>query len=249
MAKEKKELEVQAVESPAETLTEEEARELARDEAAETAAETGREQCARAPGIYQALANICKNIGAVEKEKKTSGAAVFKYRGIDDVYNAIHKQLGENGVFILPHCLERRADTRQSKQGNFVSYVLLRMKYTFCHTDGSSVSCEVIGEAMDSGDKGTNKAMSIAHKYALLQMFCIPTEDMQDPDAESVELAPQNPPNPRYIEDFRGFVNEKFHKDGRKIRADLSDFFQRRINDISDLSKSEMEEYMDAWRS
>ena len=40
---------------------------------------------------------------------------------------------------------------------------------------------------MDSGDKATNKAMAIAMKYALFQVFCIPTEEMKDPDAETPE--------------------------------------------------------------
>ena len=38
---------------------------------------------------------------------------------------------------------------------------------------------------MDSGDKASNKALSIGLKYAMLQVFCIPTEDDKDPDAES----------------------------------------------------------------
>lgn len=41
---------------------------------------------------------------------------------------------------------------------------------------------------MDSGDKATNKAMAIAFKYACFQVFCIPTEEMKDPDAECHEI-------------------------------------------------------------
>ena len=44
---------------------------------------------------------------------------------------------------------------------------------------------------MDSGDKATNKAMSIAFKYACFQVFCIPTEEMADPDAECHEVKPR----------------------------------------------------------
>ena len=65
------------------------------------------------------------------------------------------------------------------------------MQYTFWTVDGTSVECSVIGEGMDSGDKATNKAMAIAHKYALLQTFCIPTEDMIDPDSQVHEVKPQ----------------------------------------------------------
>ena len=38
---------------------------------------------------------------------------------------------------------------------------------------------------MDSGDKASNKAMSSAFKYACFQVFCIATEEMKDPDAET----------------------------------------------------------------
>src|SRR5699024_11672405 len=51
--------------------------------------------------------------------------------------------------------------------------------------DGSSVESIIIGESMDMGDKATNKAMAAAYKYACFQVFCIPTEEMQDPDAET----------------------------------------------------------------
>ena len=44
---------------------------------------------------------------------------------------------------------------------------------------------------MDSGDKATTKAMAIAFKYACFQVFCIPTEEMKDPDAET---PPENTP-------------------------------------------------------
>lgn len=65
---------------------------------------------------------------------------------------------------------------------------ICKIKYTFFAEDGSSVYAIVIGEGMDTGDKATNKAMSIAFKYACFQVFCIPTEEMQDPDAERPEL-------------------------------------------------------------
>ena len=41
---------------------------------------------------------------------------------------------------------------------------------------------------MDTGDKAINKAMAIAYKYLCFQLFCIPVEDMTDPDGESHEL-------------------------------------------------------------
>lgn len=64
----------------------------------------------------------------------------------------------------------------------------MKVKYTFYAEDGTSVTATVTGEGMDSGDKSLNKAMSIAFKYACFQVFCIPTEEMVDPDGESHEV-------------------------------------------------------------
>ena len=63
------------------------------------------------------------------------------------------------------------------------------MKFTFYATDGSNVSTQARGEGMDSGDKASNKAMAVAHKYALTQTFTIPYEGMVDPDSDSHQLA------------------------------------------------------------
>ena len=70
-----------------------------------------------------------------------------------------------------------------NRNGTTLIYSILKIKYTMFAPDGSNVSCTVIGEGMDSGDKASNKAMSVAMKYAMFQLFFIPTEAV-DPDAE-----------------------------------------------------------------
>lgn len=107
------------------------------------------------------------------------------YRGVDDVMNALQPALIKNKVFIAPEILDSKVEERQSKSGGINKYIELKIKYTFYAEDGSNICAIVHGEAMDSGDKGINKAMSIAFKYACFQVFCIPTEEMLDPDAES----------------------------------------------------------------
>ena len=54
----------------------------------------------------------------------------------------------------------------------------------------------VFGEAMDSGDKATNKALSAAYKYAALQVFCVPV-DADDADHSSHEVEYQRTSNLR----------------------------------------------------
>ena len=108
--------------------------------------------------IYKAIAEIQRELEAIGKNKKNQQQG-FNFRGIDDVYNAIHPLLAKHGVFTVPDVLEDRSEDRQTKSGGQLIYRILRMKYTFYATDGSSVSAVVIGEGMDSGDKASNKAM------------------------------------------------------------------------------------------
>lgn len=142
------------------------------------------------PLIYQSLINIMSEISPIKKEKKNTQQG-FMYRGIDDFMNELHALFAKHKVIIIPECLERKEDERVSSKGNALFYIKERVKYTFYASDGSSVSSIIDGEGMDSGDKGTNKAIAIALKYCLMQMFLIPTEDLKDPDADSHDLKPK----------------------------------------------------------
>ena len=147
--------------------------------------------------IYQAIIGVMADVGAIGKDK-TNVQQKFKYRGVDDVMNALQPAMVKHGIFVVPEIIEQRREERQTKTGGNLIYSVCTVRYTFYAQDGSSVQCVVIGEGMDSGDKATNKAMSIAFKYACFQVFCIPTEEMKeiptkmdDPDAK---IAPQSKP-------------------------------------------------------
>ena len=135
--------------------------------------------------IYESIINVMDEIGAVGKNKKNTQGAGFMYRGIDDVMNALQPALIKHKVFIVPTVLSEERSERSSSKGGLLLYTRLTIRFDFIAIYGSSISATVIGEAMDSGDKATNKAMSIAFKYACFQVFCIPTEEMQDPDSET----------------------------------------------------------------
>lgn len=141
--------------------------------------------------IYEAISNVMAEIGAIGKEKKNLQQG-FMYRGIDDVMNALQPALVKHKVFIAPEVISEQREERQTQKGGLLFYTRLEIVFKFYTVDGSFVETKVIGEAMDSGDKATNKAMSIGYKYACFQVFCIPTEEMRDPDAECHEPAPKN---------------------------------------------------------
>lgn len=141
--------------------------------------------------IYQAIIGVMSDIGVIGKEKKNAQQG-FKYRGVDDVMNALQPVMVQHGLFVVPEIIDQKREERQTKNKGNLIYSVCTVRYTFYAKDGSSVQCVVIGEGMDSGDKATNKAMSIAFKYACFQVFCIPTEEMKDPDAEVHEVTPKS---------------------------------------------------------
>lgn len=138
-------------------------------------------------GIYKAVAGVIADIGAVGKDKVNKQQG-FKYRSVDDVYSVLNPALAKNRIFILPEILDQKQEMRTNKNGTQMTWVTLKIKYTLFADDGSFIETILLGEAMDTGDKAINKAMAIAYKYLCFQVFCIPVEDMDDPDAERPEL-------------------------------------------------------------
>jgi len=137
--------------------------------------------------IYQKLAEIQKATGAIGKDQRNT-TQNFMFRGIDAIYNALHPILAEHEIVTVPKVLNVERTERTTKTGSALLYSIVTMQYTFYATDGSYIECSVVGEGMDSGDKATNKAMAIAHKYALTQVFTLPYEGSVDPDSESHQV-------------------------------------------------------------
>lgn len=143
--------------------------------------------------ITKAINAVMADVGAIGKDSKNQTQG-FMYRGVDAVMNALQPAMVKHGIFVMPEVLEQTREERQNAKGTTLLYSILRVKYTFFADDGSNVSAVVIGEGMDTGDKASNKAMSVAFKYACFQVFCIPTEEMKDPDAECHEVKPKAKP-------------------------------------------------------
>jgi hypothetical protein len=150
--------------------------------------------------VYQAInavQNELSKIGITKDRLNTQGNG-YKFRGIDDVYNTISPLLAEHGLCILPRVISRECVERSSAKGNALFYVTVEVEFDFVSAeDGSKHTVKTFGEAMDSGDKATNKAMSAAYKYAAFQAFAIPTEGDNDTESDTHEVksrpAPKNP--------------------------------------------------------
>lgn len=143
------------------------------------------------PKVYSAIIQVMKAIGAagISKDRRNEQQG-YAFRGIDDVYNALNGMLAAANLCILPRVLNRTVSERVTQKGGVLFYVVLDMQFDFVSAeDGSKHTVSVVGEAMDSGDKATNKAMSAGYKYACMEAFCIPTEGDNDADAKTHDVA------------------------------------------------------------
>lgn len=136
--------------------------------------------------IAQSLVEIMKSVGAIAKKDKNTSQG-FNFRGIDSVVNAVAPALQQWGVVVVPHVEDYQYESVEiGKNRTVMGHVKVKVTYTFIGSAGDAISATVVGEAMDSGDKATAKAMSVAFRTALLQALCLPTDDL-DPDASSYE--------------------------------------------------------------
>lgn len=140
--------------------------------------------------IYQALHAVMGDVGAVRKGERNQ-AQNFNFRGIDAVTNAVSPALRKHGVIVVPTV--NRVDyatVEVGKDRKLQASVRVDVTYTFyCAEDGSYVEASVAAESMDSGDKATAKAMSVAFRIALIQTLCLPTDE-PDPDHDTYERSP-----------------------------------------------------------
>lgn len=149
-----------------------------------------------APKVIAAIAAVQAEIAqsGIAKNRKNQQQG-YQFRGIDDVYNALAPVLAKHGLVILPRILSRSVLERETKSGGVLNYVTVEAEFDFLSVaDGSMVTARSFGEAMDSADKATNKAMSAAYKYTAMQTFCIPTEGDNDADETTHEIAPRREP-------------------------------------------------------
>lgn len=137
------------------------------------------------PKVYSAInaVQLAMSKEGIAKGRKNQQQG-YAFRGIDDVYGALAPHLAANGLCIIPRVVHHEIIERQTKAGGALFYTTLKVEFDFVAVaDGSKHTACTIGEAMDSGDKSSNKAMSAAYKYACFLTFAIPTEGENDADS------------------------------------------------------------------
>lgn len=189
--------------------------------------------------IHESIAAVMAEIGAIGKNSQNKQQG-FMYRGVDAVMNAINPALIKYKMYIVPEVLEYTCNERTTAKGGNLIYAICKMRYTFYAEDGSCIPATVMGMGMDSGDKAMNKAMSVAFKYACFQTFCIPTEEMKDPDAETPP--PSKPAKPTLEAKYVNTLFAELQRTGIGLKGILQTY---KVTDVHDLTFEDWKKAMD----
>ena len=131
--------------------------------------------------IQTALVGAMRDISAKGIAKlgtADTGGAKYRYRGVEAAMNEMSPILVNHGITVTPRYSDLTITERAKGEGKAIRFVTVKGAFTFSAEDGSSVTSEAYGEAMDSGDKATIKAQSVAFRTALFQQFIVPTMSM-----------------------------------------------------------------------
>ncbi len=155
--------------------------------------------------IHSAIMGAMADIAAtgIAKLSKNKDQGYF-FRGIEAAMNSLSPILIKHGIAISPSYSEFSIQERDSKSGGKLRFVTLKGTFKFEAKDGSFVTGEAYGEGMDSSDKATSKAQSVAYRTALFQQFVVPTMAIDPESGLGV------PSRDEEIEDIAMAIVQKF---------------------------------------
>lgn len=209
--------------------------------------------------VYQKIAAVQAELAKVGISKSRRNGAPgqsYNFRGIDEVYNTLAPLMADHRLCILPRIVEHSLTERgKTKNGAAIFSAVVSAEFDFVSADDGSIHVvRTMGEAMDSSDKATNKAMSAAYKYAALMTFAIPTEGDNDADAHTPEVVATPQPEPISDADWAKIVMlvqatkvptgaVKDHVGAKNLRVLTPDQLERAIEfletELATLAKSE----------
>lgn len=176
--------------------------------------------------VYTAINEITAEMAreGISKDRRNQQQG-YQFRGIDDVYAALASKLAAHKLCVLPRVIDRHVVERETQRGGTLFYTTLTVEFDFVSSvDGSKHTICTVGEAMDSADKSSNKAMSAAYKYAAFMAFCIPTEGDNDADAHTHDVAPRGKQEPTSVKSsYELKKNGEWEKVSGELDNDLLD--------------------------
>jgi len=168
--------------------------------------------------VVQALAAVMEEVQSVGKKSRNNEQG-YNFRGIDAVVNEVGPKLRKHGVIVAPMLQKASYRDVLTTKGKPSRESTVEVCYRFYGPEGDFIDAVVPGEAMDFGDKGVAKSMSVAYRIVLLQVLCIPTDE-PDADSQSYERAADTG-SPEAIDLFAAVMDAKTETELRKAWEDI----------------------------
>lgn len=152
-----------------------------------------------APNVIVALLRVMRDLPAIGKTDHASQEqGGYAYRGIEAITKHAQVLFAKHGVLFVPHVESWDRDEVIVGRDKVWHDDRLRVSYTVYGpggVDDSIIVGPIAAIGRDGADKGTNKCMTQAFKYALLQALCI-SDKADDADGQTVEADYRSPADP-----------------------------------------------------
>ncbi|NUH35314.1 ERF family protein [Streptomyces samsunensis] len=137
--------------------------------------------------VSVAWLRVRREIRAIAKgELYNQSGTRFNFRGVDTVVNVFGPVTLKHGINIMPSKVEASYGEKTTKNGAKMRECSVLVTWTIMGPKGDTLTLQTMGEALDTADKSTTKAQSVALRTLLLSFGLTPTHDT-DPDADCHE--------------------------------------------------------------
>jgi hypothetical protein len=150
---------------------------------------------------------VRRDIRAIGKgELYNAPGTKFNFRGVDTVVNVFGPVTLKHGINVMSSKVEATYGEKTTAKGSKMRECSVLVTWTIMGPMGDTLTLQTMGEALDTADKSTTKAQSVALRTLLLGFGLTPTHDT-DPDADRIERGNEAPA--RSAESYRDEILDK----------------------------------------
>ncbi|WP_405391104.1 ERF family protein [Streptomyces sp. NBC_01102] len=163
--------------------------------------------------VSVAWLRVRREIRAIAKgELYNALGTKFNFRGVDTVVNVFGPVTLKHGINVLSSKVEASYGEKTTAKGSKMRECSVLVTWTVIGPMGDTLTLQTMGEALDTADKATTKAQSVALRTLLLAFGLTPTHDT-DPDTDRIERGNEAPA--RSAESYRDEILDKKTSQGR----------------------------------
>ena len=137
--------------------------------------------------VHQAILAAMEDVRAVGKDSLyNQGGTRFQFRGVEAVMNAVAPAARRHGLIPAVVDIGREYKEGTTKAGGAKLDCYVTVTWNVYGPDGDHITVMSAGEASDTADKATSKALAVARRNMWVDLLCLATQDW-DENAPQIE--------------------------------------------------------------